>query len=375
MQTDISYLLYWDDDTIPINGNMTFGNHLDNDIVVPGEDVADFHARVDLSERGPVVIPLGDATVSVNGQERASPVQLIIGDTVGIGQEMLQVGIEVEARDPDAAQSWILRGDDDSRYEIRGELSIGRATSADISIPKEHISRHHARLLEHDQMIWIQDLNSANGTRLNNTPVIGGARMFHGDYIYFDKVRYQLIGQGGALTPVQHFVDPLRGTRNQPPPKQLDTTEFTAVEEPLLAPVGVPALGETGAFLLGVSESVDGKVLRLGIGESLLGRADHCHITIADSTVSQEHAKISVRPEGVRVTNLMSTNGTKVNGADVTSAELVDGDVLRVGRVSLVFKDIPASRVEEHPILKHLSAWLVGAVVVVSALLAITLIF
>ena len=98
MQTDISYLLYWDDDTIPINGNMTFGNHLDNDIVVPGEDVADFHARVDLSERGPVVIPLGDATVSVNGQERASPVQLIIGDTVGIGQEMLQVGIEVDDR-------------------------------------------------------------------------------------------------------------------------------------------------------------------------------------------------------------------------------------------------------------------------------------
>ena len=375
MNTDISYLLYWEDDTIPIEGNMTFGNHLDNDIVVPGEDVADFHARIDLSDRGPVVIPLGDATVNVNGQERASPVQLIPGDTVGIGQAMLQVGIEVETRDEDAAQVWVLHGDDNSRYPISAEVSVGRAETADISIAKEHISRHHARLLEHDRIVWIQDLNSANGTRVNNTPVIGGARLFHGDYIYFDKTRFQLIGQGGALTPVQHFVDPLRGTRNQPPPKQLDTTEFSAVEEPLIEQGRVPELRETGAFLLGVSESVDGKVLRLGIGESLVGRGAHCHIEIADSTVSQEHAKINVRPEGVRVTNLMSTNGTKINGEDVTSAELVDGDVLRLGRVSLVFKDIPASSVKEHPGLKNLSTWMIASVIAVAVLLAITIIF
>ena len=83
---DISYLLYWDDDAIPIDGNMTLGNHLENDLMIPGEDVSDYHARIDLSERGPVVIPLGDATISVNGRESITPIGLILVDVLGVGQ-------------------------------------------------------------------------------------------------------------------------------------------------------------------------------------------------------------------------------------------------------------------------------------------------
>ena len=356
----LSYLLYWDDDAIPITGNMTFGNHLDNDIIVGGEDVNDFHARVDLTERGPVVIPLGNSTLSVNGQERSKPLQLIIGDVIGIGQATMQIGVEVESRSVSEAAHWTLHSDDGaSDYPIQGELIVGRAEAADINIPKEHISRNHARIVEHDHYVWIQDLNSANGTRINNTLLHGGARLFHGDYVSFDKDRYQLIGKGGDLTPVQTFVDPMRGTTNRPPPKQLDTTEFTAVEGPatLTPELDLP---DTGAFLIGSSESVDGKVFRVGLGESIIGRGEHCNIIIPDTTVSHEHAQITVRPEGVTVINLMTTNGTKVNGVDVTSAKLEDGDVLRLGRVSLVFKDIPLPRMASYPGYRRASLWMAG---------------
>lgn len=376
VSTDISYLLYWDDDAIPIEGNMTMGNHLDNDIVVPGEDVTDFHARIDLSGRGPVVIPLGNSTLSVNGTERVAPVQLMIGDVIGIGQATMQIGVEVEAHSGSEAESWMMHADEgEGDFAIRGEVSVGRAEGADISLHNEHVSRFHARLVERHHHVWVQDLNSANGTRVNDTPIVGGVRLFHGDYVSFDKIRFQLIGTGGDLTPVQTFIDPLRGTTSRPPQNRLDTTEFTAVEEAIRHPADIPTLSETGAFLLGISESVDGAVYRVCVGESLVGRGDHCNIVINDPTVSHEHAQFKVRPEGVTVTNLMSTNGTKVNGVDVTSAKLGDGDVVRLGRVSLVFKDIPASSVEQHPLFRRLPVWILGGTVVVVFMLLLTLIF
>lgn len=103
---DISYLLYWDDDAIPIDGNMTLGNHLEKDLMIPGEDVSDYHARIDLSERGPVVIPLGDATISVKGRESITPIGLILVDVLGVGQVTLQVGIEAETAAD--AEGWAM---------------------------------------------------------------------------------------------------------------------------------------------------------------------------------------------------------------------------------------------------------------------------
>ncbi len=373
MTPDISYLLYWDDDSIPIEGSMTLGNHLDNDVVVPGEDVSDYHARLDLSDRGPVIIPLGNATVSVNGHEAAAPVQLMIGDVVGIGQATMQIGIETESLTE--ADSWSLHAEaGDTSYPVAGEVSVGRADSADISLRDEHISRFHARLVEKHNVVWIQDLHSANGTRINDAPLVGGARLFHGDFVAFDKLRFQLIGKGGDLTPVKTFVDPLRGTTSQPPAKQADTTEFAPVEEQAPAPVEIPELSETGAFLLGISETVDGQVFRVGIGECLIGRGEHCHVVLRDNTVSNEHAQMTVRPDGVTITNLNSTNGTRINGDDITTAKLEDGDVVRLGKVSLVFKDIPSGSIEAYPLLNRLSAWTLGGVSIGAALLLLLMI-
>ena len=137
MKTDISYLLYWDDDSIPIDGNMTLGNHLDNDIVVPGEDVSDYHARIDLSDRGPVVIPLGNATVSVNGHEAAAPVRLMIGDVLGIGQATMQIGIEQEG--VVEAESWTLGRPRTLEAEF-AELEAEDAVNAELEALKRRVA-------------------------------------------------------------------------------------------------------------------------------------------------------------------------------------------------------------------------------------------
>lgn len=57
----------------------------------------------------------------------------------------------------------------------------------------------------------------------------------------------------------------------------------------------------------------------------------------ADTTVSNRHATLDRRGDGLWVEDAGSTNGTFVNGAPVTSARLLQpGDVVRVGHTDLL---------------------------------------
>jgi flagellar motor switch/type III secretory pathway protein FliN len=47
------------------------------------------------------------------------------------------------------------------------EISIGRATTSDIPLPLQSISRQHARIFERDESFYIEDLHSVSGTSIN----------------------------------------------------------------------------------------------------------------------------------------------------------------------------------------------------------------
>jgi type III secretion system YscQ/HrcQ family protein len=61
------------------------------------------------------------------------------------------------------------------------EISIGRATTSDIPLPLQSISRQHARIVERDDSFYIEDLHSVSGTFVNRrkldaaTPCVLGA--------------------------------------------------------------------------------------------------------------------------------------------------------------------------------------------------------
>ncbi len=70
-------------------------------------------------------------------------------------------------------------------------------------------------------------------------------------------------------------------------------------------------------------------------GELLIGRAEHCHIQLAESTVSREQCKFVLQDGQPAVVHLGS-NKTKVNGAVVAgSCPLRSSDVLTFGREEL----------------------------------------
>jgi serine phosphatase RsbU (regulator of sigma subunit) len=66
-------------------------------------------------------------------------------------------------------------------------------------------------------------------------------------------------------------------------------------------------------------------------GHLIVGRSPECTIALPDPSVSRQHARIEVTPEGVCVQDLLSGNGTLVNGQSITARTVLhDQDVVEI---------------------------------------------
>jgi predicted component of type VI protein secretion system len=76
----------------------------------------------------------------------------------------------------------------------------------------------------------------------------------------------------------------------------------------------------------------------LAFGITLIGRGEDCHITLFDSSVSRQHARIIVDDRCAIIDDLKSRNGSRVNGKRIDGpVELSEGDRIRIGTQELVF--------------------------------------
>lgn len=74
-----------------------------------------------------------------------------------------------------------------------------------------------------------------------------------------------------------------------------------------------------------------GRRFALDKPDMVIGRSGSADIPVIDERVSQQHAIIETAPNGHRLRDLGSTNGTFVNNQRVQNAALKDGDLLQVG--------------------------------------------
>ena len=90
-----------------------------------------------------------------------------------------------------------------THYTSRDEFVLGRASDVDIQIPANSASRRHFQLLVKGRSLWVEDLNSSNGTRVGPNKLEAG-RAFpyrQGERIYF--------GPTEAYVTVELYVMPL----------------------------------------------------------------------------------------------------------------------------------------------------------------------
>ena len=54
---------------------------------------------------------------------------------------------------------------------VERDMLVGRHQDADLLLQSADISRRHAALLLKDHQLWVQDLNSSNGTFINDLKI------------------------------------------------------------------------------------------------------------------------------------------------------------------------------------------------------------
>ncbi len=69
---------------------------------------------------------------------------------------------------------------------------VGRAPTNTATLPDETASLEHALLHLRDGQWWLEDLDSRNGTRLNDAPVRDPAPVVPGDIISVGRVKLKV---------------------------------------------------------------------------------------------------------------------------------------------------------------------------------------
>jgi hypothetical protein len=102
-----------------------------------------------------------------------------------------------------------------------------------------------------------------------------------------------------------------------------------------------PPAVQTGPRQLSASLQLDDGSNRnypLKQGGNVVGRGQDADFRLPDTGVSRRHLEITWDGGSAMLADLGSTNGTTVNGNAVQTWQLADGDVIRIGHSSLVFR-------------------------------------
>ena len=226
------------------------------------------------------------------------------------------------------------------------EITIGRKEGNTIRLTERNVSRHHARLIRSNGTVFIEDLDSYNGVKVNGGRISARTTIREGDLVEIGD--YHL-----ALQQVQDAaVPPAEAAQSQPPPIKSGGQAAEApapttgdggtavlrlpLEDKKAEPGRARPISEGQAARLVVTTTdLAGQVFDLKRTELTLGRTEENDIQLPHRSVSSRHAKI-VHDGGVyRIIDLDSANGVLVNGEEYARVDVRKGDVIELGHVKL----------------------------------------
>lgn len=114
---------------------------------------------------------------------------------------------------------------------IDRDMLVGRHQDADVLLQAAEISRRHAALLLKDQLLWVQDLNSSNGTFINDIRIEQEKQLHDGDIVQFASFKFSV------LAPVQEIEDL----------PEIEAEPVNTVPSQDLSDQGMPSLTERAA--------------------------------------------------------------------------------------------------------------------------------
>lgn len=92
------------------------------------------------------------------------------------------------------------------RYFHQAEITIGRDPGCDIPLSEDTISARHAHLTFHHSQWWLEDLDSTNGTRLNDNRITIPTVITSGDDIRCGGTRLSIsLSENVIIDPTQRL--------------------------------------------------------------------------------------------------------------------------------------------------------------------------
>jgi hypothetical protein len=77
-------------------------------------------------------------------------------------------------------------------FALQAYAALGRASDNHVVLPDSYVSSYHARLDRRGGEWWLTDLDSRNGTRLNDVPITKSVPLADGDVIGIGQVELKL---------------------------------------------------------------------------------------------------------------------------------------------------------------------------------------
>ena len=101
------------------------------------------------------------------------------------------------AEAPRGADGWLVveRGGglrEGERFDLIGGLSVGRSKESDVQIDDRYASSLHARVFSREGRFYVEDMNSTNGTLLNDATLKGEAELLDGDVLRIGDTVFRL---------------------------------------------------------------------------------------------------------------------------------------------------------------------------------------
>ena len=218
---------------------------------------------------------------------------------------------------------------------VREEITIGRKEGNTIRLTDRNVSRRHAKLQKQSGTYLLQDLGSYNGTIINGTRVSDTRSIKHGDQIVIGDYKLAIVEESAVQTA------PAASATASTPPANASPQ---AVEAPMMAPPSNASGGHVGQMTVPAIPSAlpvnpdaivvpdDIQQLRLVLLAPagtpgpvsitklpmLFGRSEVADISLPFSSISREHARLTLDNGQLVIEDLGSSNGVTVNGTRVT---------------------------------------------------------
>ncbi len=206
--------------------------------------------------------------------------------------------------------------------DLAGEIVIGRGPDCQLRLSDQSASTRHCSVRVDGDRVEIRDLGSTNGTRVDGAKIEGPRTIADGSAISIGDSTIRLQGDRGAMVGLVPTAPIGR------------TVVAGTVSDPGHPSPGAAPAEDDAALVLVVRAGPDrGKHVALpATGSIVIGRAEDADLVLEDALASGHHTRVSSSPDGLRIRDLGSTNGTKLNGEQIDDeADLGRGDEIRIG--------------------------------------------